>query len=168
MTTTLVKRFVSKCDTSGSCWLWTGCCDKQGYGRINAGGKHGHSLFAHRVSWQIFNGDIPSEMCVCHSCDNPRCVNPDHLFIGTHSDNMKDCESKHRRRHGFNKGEVNGQCKLSDMDVAYIRIMFAEGYTQADLSRIFNVSPSQVYRIVRNKERIMPCGVGEAYHDSNF
>ena len=82
------------------CWLWLGPLDHYGYGKINRGGWHGKTLKAHRVSWEFANGLIPSGMCVLHHCDNPRCVNPAHLFLGTHGDNARDRERKHRGNHG--------------------------------------------------------------------
>ncbi len=80
--------------TSG-CWLWT-AGESHGYGVIGDG--HGGAEFAHRASWRIFRGDIPSGMNVCHHCDVPFCVNPDHLFIGTQKDNVRDMANK--GRHG--------------------------------------------------------------------
>ena len=74
------------------CWVWQGTVNAQGYGRVRRGAIGG----AHRVSWVIANGAIPDGMHICHKCDNPPCVRPDHLFAGTRSDNMKDCTSKGR------------------------------------------------------------------------
>ena len=73
------------------CWLWEGCIDRRGYGRI---GRER----AHRRMWQSCHGPIPAGMFVCHTCDNPPCVRPDHLFLGTHTDNMRDMVSKGRGR----------------------------------------------------------------------
>lgn len=86
--------FSSLIDFDGDCWCWKGQRDKKGYGRI---WKDGKKKAAHRVSWELVNDDpIPDGMHVCHRCDNPPCVRPSHLFLGTHSDNMKDCAKKGR------------------------------------------------------------------------
>ena len=87
------------------CWLWIGSADEDGYGSIYDGrGKR-----AHRVAWELFRGDIPHGMQVCHKCDTPACVNPDHLFIGTGLDNMRDKVRKGRLRvrHKLNPSQVN-------------------------------------------------------------
>jgi hypothetical protein len=89
-------RFVSKEPTSG-CWLWTGSVSPKGYGGFG-GGTYGKR--AHRVSWRLFRGTIPDGFDVCHKCDTPPCVNPDHLFVGTRSDNMYDCSRKGRLYRG--------------------------------------------------------------------
>lgn len=92
-----VKRFYSPVLGDGECWLWTGCLSKAGYGRIGAGGVKGGTVYAHRVMWEIHRGPIPKRLFVCHHCDTPACVNPAHLFLGTHRDNMVDMYKKDRR-----------------------------------------------------------------------
>ena len=78
--------------TSG-CWIWEGGRDGKGYGRVWHEGKR---KGAHRVAYELVVGKIPTGMCACHHCDNPICVNPEHIFIGTHKDNMRDCTAKSR------------------------------------------------------------------------
>lgn len=81
-------------DKAGDCWIWTRCRDRRGYGRFSA---KGHRR-AHRFSWALTNGPIPPGMCVLHRCDNPPCVNPAHLFVGTSNDNVADMMAKGRFR----------------------------------------------------------------------
>ncbi|HET8627441.1 MAG TPA: HNH endonuclease [Thermomicrobiales bacterium] len=88
-----ISRFESRVDRSGDCHIWIGVRHRQGYGEISCGGK---MLRAHRVAWEIANGQIPPEMCVCHACDNPSCVRTDHLWLGTQRENMRDAAKKGR------------------------------------------------------------------------
>jgi hypothetical protein len=96
--TPIKDRFWPKVDRGGSdeCWEWIGSRHPDGYGRIGAGGKHGGTIYAHRASWEIHGNKIPNGLCVLHHCDNPPCVNPAHLFLGTQADNIKDKVAKGR------------------------------------------------------------------------
>lgn len=91
-----MDRFFQKVDMSRDCWIWKAGTDKDGYGKIYVDGK---TIRSHRVSWEIHNGPIPKNMCVLHKCDNPPCVNPEHLFLGTSTDNNRDREVKNRGRY---------------------------------------------------------------------
>lgn len=95
---TATERFWGKVDRSGGCWLWTGATTPDGYGRFSFRGK---TVYAHRFVWTLHNGTIPrspaARRFICHRCDTPGCVNPDHLFLGTNSDNMRDAAEKKRR-----------------------------------------------------------------------
>lgn len=109
MTNTLRERFWSKVDRAGpahpqlgtACWTWVGSKSEKGYGRLSAGKHRASPLRAHRVSWELHKGPIPDKMFVLHNCDNPTCVNPDHLFIGTARDNTRDMVRKGRLRSPF-------------------------------------------------------------------
>src|SRR5689334_2841330 len=89
--------FWSYVEKGPSCWNWKGARTELGYGLISVP-PHGRMMGAHRVAWALRHGAAPNDMFVCHKCDNPSCVNPDHLFLGTNSDNMRDCVAK--GRHG--------------------------------------------------------------------
>ena len=95
----LTDRFWSKVDTSGECWTWTADLDDHGYGRLGIGRKRIEP--AHRVAWTLANGPIPEGLRVLHHCDNPPCVRPDHLFLGTQADNMADMMAKGRARNAY-------------------------------------------------------------------
>lgn len=124
------------------CWEWSGAKGGDGYGRFNVG-KHRTKL-AHRVSWGLHRGDEPpAERMVLHRCDNRRCVNPDHLFLGTARDNTHDMMRKRRGAGHFTR-------TLSDADVATIKAMVGP-LSQSEVARRFGVFPSQVSRIVRGE-----------------
>lgn len=90
---TLEERFWAKVEKTDGCWLWTAALSTTGYGRIGVGKK---MAYTHRLSWEMHNGPIPPGMHICHHCDNPKCVRPDHLFLGTRTDNMRDMWRKGR------------------------------------------------------------------------
>jgi hypothetical protein len=97
ITENILKRFWEKVDKSTDCWIWTAYKNKQGYGRLGISGAN--AVNAHRLSWTIHNGEIPDGYFVCHKCDNPSCIKPDHLFVGTRQDNIDDMMLKKRSRH---------------------------------------------------------------------
>ena len=129
-------------DKVHGCWLWTGAIDKKGYGVTADGGRGFHrNILAHRASWMIHCGEIPNGLCVCHSCDNPPCINPDHLFLGTYKDNHADMDRKGRR--------VLGQAKLTPIEVLTIRMLLSQGLKQQLLADTFGVTNAQVSQINR-------------------
>lgn len=93
----LAERFWARVDCSGACWPWTGSLTRDGYGHFAPGGPYGRRLvLAHRFGWELTHGPIPPELRVLHTCDNPPCVNPAHLWLGTQRDNMRDAAAKGR------------------------------------------------------------------------
>lgn len=156
------ERFWTKVDKSAGpegCWLWTGCKIHHGYGMLNTGGKHGQNKLAHRISWELHHSEpIPEGMEVLHRCDNPSCVNPAHLFLGTQKDNVADMISKHRSPYGkcFYKiaacGEANHAHKLTAADVLEIRAACAKGETQRSVALRYGVAQSTIGKIA-NRER---------------
>ena len=91
------ERFLSHVHKTDDCWLWTGAKGPKGYGQSNLRFGDCVEHRAHRIAWRLYKGPIPKGLLVCHHCDKPSCVNPDHLFLGTHFDNIHDCIRKGRR-----------------------------------------------------------------------
>lgn len=136
-------KFVKKTE---DCWLWTGTITYRGHGRFRDGSSR--NMGAHRFSWELHFGSIPEGLFVCHKCDNPPCVNPNHLFLGTHADNMEDMRKKHRAAHGEN----HGTNKLLEKDIYAIRDKLSEGvFTIAEVAKLYGVSPSLVSKISQGR-----------------
>lgn len=147
-TRSTLQRFWAKVDRRGpnECWEWRGA--------RNTNSDHGHFLFsakptrrlvmAYRVMWWLAVGRIPDGMNVCHRCDNPKCVNPAHLFLGTQADNLRDMREKRRHAHG----ETNGHARLTRGVVEEIRALARSGsMTQAAIAQQFGVDQSHVSNI---------------------
>ena len=146
-------RFVVK---HAGCWEWTGATN-HGYGVINLSRKEG-TIAASRLSWQIHNGAIPDGMCVCHTCDNRACANPQHLFLGTRRDNNQDMWRKgrgvfHPSNHPppVHSGECHPQAKLTSTKVKQIRALVQQGSTGRAVAQRFNVSPTTISNILSRK-----------------
>jgi len=138
----LAERFWEKVQRHPSgCWLWSGALCGNGYGAIRAD-RQRHNLRTHRLSYELAYGPIPQGSHVLHQCDNPKCVNPEHLFLGTHQDNMADKARKGRKAKVM--GEANGNAKVTDETVRQIRA--ATGY-QADIGARYGVSQTTVWKI---------------------
>lgn len=144
--TSIRKRFIEKIvfDELTECWNWGGAAGPQGYGFIKR--KDGTQLRAHRFAYELANGPIPPGMFVCHTCDNPSCVRPSHLFLGSHQDNMTDMAVKGRAARMF--GDRNGSSQLGAGEVLAIRE--AEGAHRVIAER-FGVSASNVGLIKRRQ-----------------
>ena len=153
---TLKQRFWLKVDCSDECWVWTGAVSSHGYGRIkNDPGMLPPVLQANRLAWELTQGPIPQDLKVCHTCDNPPCVRPSHLFLGTHSDNMLDAVAKgrHRRYTGeAAKGEDHPHAVLTeDREPIPRRSCSRAGAPWDRRRRISRTSSGQVARICSRK-----------------
>jgi hypothetical protein len=160
---TTEERFWKNVDKSGgpeSCWLWT--AGKSGdYGDFWIAGGH---TGAHRMAYVLSRGGIPDGMFVCHKCDNPICVNPAHLFLGTCADNLADMAQKGRAAKGDQngrrlhpesvpRGEGSASAKLTEQQVIAMRVRFAGGgVTKSDLMREYGVSHRQVRNILARRQ----------------
>lgn len=160
-----IAKFWSRVDKSAgedACWIWTAAPDQYGYGRMY---WRGRNYPAHRIAYEVTHGDIPDGLWVLHRCDNPPCVNPAHLFLGTRQDNVDDMMQKGRanrpsgEKRGLYlhperqaRGSRQGSAKLTDVDVIAIRRRYADGnVTKAQLGRDFGVSDVLIGLIVREK-----------------
>ena len=125
-----------------SCWLWRNAA---GYGQFSL---HGKNVSAHRASWELANGQIDSGSFVCHTCDNPPCVNPSHLFLGSNSDNIKDSVSKGRSTSRFPvmRGEDHYRARITEQDVKDIRRLTLTS-TDREVGKVYGLAESTVSAI---------------------
>lgn len=146
----LEKRFWSKVGirNDNDCWEWTAGRTSRGYGKFWIFGR---TKSAHRVGFELVYGPIPERLFVCHSCDNPPCINPEHWFLGTQGDNIKDAFRKGRIELSRIRGENHGQAKLTEDDVLEIREKTVQGISGTYLAKIFGVTPSCICLIVNRK-----------------
>ena len=141
------ERFWENVDKSAGpteCWPWTASLYTNGYGSFAAGGRYGGCVRAHRAAWGLTNGEIPDGLVVCHSCDNRRCVNPAHLFLGTRMDNVRDMCAKGRQT----RGEKNAASRLTERDVRSIRALRAKGLIMREIAAEFGVTRKAVELIL--------------------
>jgi hypothetical protein len=176
-------RFWSKVRITPECWLWTARHTRKGYGMFKQGSL---DRLAHRVAWEEVNGPIPPGLCVLHKCDNPPCVRPDHLFLGTQADNIADRDAKGRQARGDRNGsrthpecrtrgdehwtrqdrikaKANGRrgerhhaAKLTWSQVAQIRQLRSSGLTLKQLAANFGVAFQRIGEIINNKSWVIP------------
>lgn len=144
---TIAKRFAEKHSKSSGCWNWIAAKNGDGYGKFWLNGKNVH---AHRVAFELQNGEIPEGMHVLHRCDNPACVNPEHLFTGTHKENMLDMVKKGRRHKLSNFGIENGMSKLTDTQVDAIK---SDSRRVGKIALDFGISHQHVSKIKLGQRR---------------
>jgi len=143
-----VERYWEKVEMHGpdECWPWLATINGRGYGQLTIEGKH---FLAHRLAWELTNGPIPDRLYVCHTCDNPGCVNPLHLFAGSQTENQRDMAQKGRSNRGANRWSA----KLTREEVWRMRELYATGtHSQRVLAKRFGVSQPQVSHIVRREQ----------------
>lgn len=144
MSMTIEERLQSRLQTNEEtgCWEFQGNKYEFGYGQITLDGK---SVRAHRLAYSLFVGEIPEGMIVCHTCDNPPCCNPDHLFLGTHADNSKDKTNKGRQA----KGTKLPFTKLPDDCIEQASLLRDEGLSVQEIADMFGCSKGHVYRLLK-------------------
>jgi hypothetical protein len=147
-TQSITDRLLSKIRVNAEtgCWIWTANKNNKGYGKLRVGDE---KQYAHRVAYELYRGPIPKGIVVCHRCDNPACVNPDHLFLGTQAENIADMMVKGRQRLTERRGTCNGNSKLSEADVVAIRS--AENLKLRELAAHYGVTPTLISYIRRGK-----------------
>lgn len=134
-----------------TCWEWPGHRTAGGYGVLRTYGRSGRDLYAHRLIWEQYAGPIPEGIQVLHRCDNPPCVRPIHLFLGTVEDNVRDMWTKGRGKGGFVRGETVGNHKLTEAQVIEIRALYGPQMGYKRLAQRFGVSRSTIMRIVKER-----------------
>ena len=143
----VVQRFWNKVNKANECWIWIAAVDKDGYGVFNDGIRK--YVKAHRFAYELFNGAIPKKNIICHHCDNPSCVNPQHLYLGTYQTNAQDMVRRGRMKK--QNGTKNHMAKLNWSKVKKIRQMWNSGeYTQKQLADNFNVSRGCITGVIHN------------------
>jgi hypothetical protein len=142
----VTERFLYFCNKTSRCWEWKGGINSTVRGIFWMNGK---TIKAHRASWIIHNGTIPNGMLVCHHCDNGKCVNPEHLFLGSYKDNTQDMLRKGRGN--IPHGESHWNSKLTKYKVSKIRDLSKNGFSQKYLALMFNVSAPNISEVVNYK-----------------
>lgn len=144
-TDTLKERFERAVIKKDGCWEWYGPMYVNGYGNITFQNKR---ILAHRVSYLLHKGAVEDHLLICHTCDNRVCTNPEHLFKGTHKDNLSDMAQKGRS----SRGQKNGRSKLSDADVKIIKKMIkSKKFLHRDIANKFSVCRPLISLIANNK-----------------
>ena len=171
---TASERFWEKVEKTDGCWVWQGAGHSMKYGYF---GLDGRNRLAHRVAWELICGPIPDGLCVCHHCDTPKCVRPDHLFLGTHKQNSEDMVAKgrsasgdrssarlypeslrcgddhwsHRMPERVRRGSRHNRAKLTESDIRRIREVGKQGQTLAEIASKYGVHLSSIHLILAGK-----------------
>lgn len=135
-----IERLWARVEKTKECWLWLGACSSKGYGVIG-GGRTGSTIYTHRLVWESINGPIPAQLEVCHLCDVPRCVRPDHLFLGTHRQNMTDMARKLR----------SGVAVLTEGQVREVMRLRSMGLPRRDILQATGINLSTLKDLLRGK-----------------
>jgi hypothetical protein len=142
------ERFFEKVEKTSNCWNWMGALSSKGYGYFWLENK---MELAHRISWILIHGYIPEGFEVMHECDNPKCVNPDHLFLGTHAQNMADMKNKNRAGRNWRKGSQCAHAKLDEEQVKKIIHEIKLGRAHINLAHEFGVSRTAITAIATGR-----------------
>ena len=153
----LLSRYMER----DGCWIWTAAKNSRGYGHFTYARR---TYYAHRVSYEVFKGAIPEGMFACHTCDTVDCINPDHLWVGTHAENMADMRRKgrslagdrswsKRNRHRLSRGETHYAARLSDADVDRIRELRANGASRQEVAEMYGLHPVYVSKLTNGRAR---------------
>lgn len=131
----------------GGCWEWKGKIHSSGYAVTKDYDNKNSNIQVHRLSYSIFKGKIPEGLCVCHSCDNRKCCNPKHLWLGTHKDNNQDCLKKGRNSGGQPPGEKNPASRLNEKQVKEIRELLKTKIDRSEIAKKYEISKQTVFDI---------------------
>jgi hypothetical protein len=145
VTIEVVERFHEKWELNkeNGCWEWIAATAGAGYGEMKIPGTR-KQIYAHRLSYLIHYGEIPEGMMACHTCDNPKCVKPSHLFLGSCEDNLQDMKAKDRHL----RGSRNKKAKLTEEKVRHIHRLYKDGVSQGKIGKAYGVSQGQIFRII--------------------
>lgn len=153
------ERFWAKVERSDGCWNWIGYVERRGYGTYSVGHK---CYRAHRLAYESVNGPVPDGLQVCHHCDNPKCVNPIHLYAGTHRQNMDD-----KIRRGRNAGGRKPRVPMTEALAAAIRFRLGRGDTRKAVSRDLQVCRERIRLLMGPKPEPTHCPSGHPYSEAN-
>jgi hypothetical protein len=141
---TIAEKLQNYTVNNNGCWIWNGGKTDRKYGITTINKER---IRVHRLMWSVINGKIPIGMCICHKCDNPSCINPDHLFLGTNQDNVNDREKKGRNKPPIVYGENNPRAKLKEADVIEILKLINKNVPLSNIAKMYNVGATAIFNI---------------------